>query len=94
MVMRWLTLIIVICALADDLYSQDNKIFRGLFKEAESILLYMNEEEDALERYLELEKMDPDNAHIQYKIGVCYLHIPGKKDLASQKGFPASGRYL
>jgi len=26
-----------------------------------------------------LEQMDPDNSNIQYKIGVCYLNIPGRK---------------
>jgi len=64
------------------LHSQDDRVFRSLYKEAESILLYLNEDEEALERFLLLEEMDPDNAHIQYKIGICYLHIPGKKHMA------------
>jgi outer membrane protein OmpA-like peptidoglycan-associated protein/tetratricopeptide (TPR) repeat protein len=64
------------------LHSQDRRVVRSLYKEAESILLYLDEDEQALERFLMLEEMDPENANIQYKIGVCYLHIPGKKDQA------------
>jgi len=62
--------------------SQDMKLFRNLFREAESILLYLDREEEALELFLELDRMDPGNAHIQYKIGLCYLHIQGEKEKA------------
>jgi len=62
--------------------SQDMRLFRDLFREAESILLYLDREEEALELFLELDRMDPGNAHIQYKIGLCYLHIQGEKEKA------------
>ncbi len=79
MLLRLLVLITLLCTSFFNTLSQDNKIFKALFKEAESILLYLNEDEDALERFLQLEKMEPENAHIQFKIGICYLHIPGQK---------------
>ena len=61
-------------------WSQDMKVFRGMFREAEAILLYLNEDREALKLFLELDKMDPGNAHINYKIGLCYIHIQGEKD--------------
>ena len=63
-------------------HAQDMKIFRTMFREAEAILLYLNEDRTALEMFLELDRMDPGNAHINYKIGLCYLHIQGEKDKA------------
>ena len=53
--------------------------FKKIFKEAEAILLYNNAHDIALPMFLMLEQMDPDNSNIQYKIGVCYLNIPGRK---------------
>lgn len=42
---------------------------------------YMFEEfTDALPIYLELVKQQPDNANINYRIGVCYLHVPDPKE--------------
>lgn len=63
-------------------WSQDMKVFRAMFREAESILLYLDEEAEALKLLLELDKMDPGNSHINYKIGLCYLHIQGEKQKA------------
>lgn len=62
--------------------SQDMRLFRNMFREAEAILLYLDREEEALELFLKLDSMDSGNAHIQYKIGLCYLHIQGKKEKA------------
>ena len=62
--------------------SQDMRVFRDIFREAEAILLYLDEEEEALQLFLELDRMDPGNAHILYKIGLCYLHIQGEKEMA------------
>jgi len=72
-------------------WSQDMKVFRAMFREAESILLYLNEEEEALKLLLELDKMDPGNSHINYKIGLAYLHIQGEKDKAIPYLQKASG---
>ena len=50
---------------------------KKIFKEAESRNLF-GEYELAVPLYLNLEKSD--NYNIQYKIGACYLNIPGEKD--------------
>lgn len=59
--------------------AQSNVEMRKIFARAESYFLY-DEHDLANPLYLMLEK--PDNYNIQYKIGTCYLNIPGEKDKA------------
>lgn len=59
--------------------SQSNVEKKKIFAEAESSLLF-DEYELANPLYLLLEK--PDNFNIKYKIGICYLNIPGEKSKA------------
>lgn len=73
-----LVLLSTLCSI-HTLIAQQDREFKNIFKEAESILLYSNSHDIALPMYLMLEQMDPDNANIQYKIGICYLNIPGRK---------------
>ncbi len=54
--------------------SAENK---NIFKQAESYFLY-EEYELANQLYILLET--PDNYYIKYKIGTCYLNIPGEKE--------------
>jgi tetratricopeptide (TPR) repeat protein len=62
-------------------YAQENKEQQDSFLEAEYFL--MNESySDALTYYLQLYEKLPDNANLAYRIGVCYLNIPGKKNLS------------
>lgn len=62
-------------------FSQENKNLQEKFLEAEYFL--MNEEyPDALALYQQLYEKLPDNANIAYRIGVCYLNIPGQKNLS------------
>src|SRR5450759_4490079 len=62
-------------------YGQDNKELQESFLEAEYFL--MNEDySDALTYYLQLYEKLPDNSNLAYCIGVCYLNIPGKKNLS------------
>lgn len=62
-------------------FTQDNKALQDSFLEAEYFL--MNEDyNDALTFYLQLHEKLPDNANIAFSIGVCYLNIPGKKNLS------------
>lgn len=49
--------------------------FKKKFIEAEYHFMY-EEFSDALPYYLELIKMDPSNANINYRTGICYLHLP------------------
>jgi Tol biopolymer transport system component len=61
--------------------AQENKNLQDTFLEAEFFLL--NEDySDALNYYQELYEKLPDNSNLAYCIGVCYLNIPGKKNLA------------
>ena len=50
---------------------------KNIFKQAESYFLY-EEYELANQLYILLET--PDNNYIKYKIGTCYLNIPGEKE--------------
>jgi hypothetical protein len=59
--------------------AQSNIEMKKIFAEAESCNLF-EEYELANPLYLLLDK--PDNFNIQYKIGTCYLNIPGEKDKA------------
>jgi tetratricopeptide (TPR) repeat protein len=62
-------------------YSQENKEQQESFLEAEYFM--MNEDySDALTYYLQLYDKLPDNANLAYCIGVCYLNIPSKKNMA------------
>ena len=73
--------LIVTLILSVTVIAQENKGLQDTFLEAEFFLL--NEDySDALNFYLELYEKLPDNANLAYCIGVCYLNIPGKKNLA------------
>jgi tetratricopeptide (TPR) repeat protein len=62
-------------------YSQENKDLQEKFLEAEYFL--MNEDyPDALNLYLQLYEKLPDNANLAHSIGICYLNINGRKNLA------------
>lgn len=56
--------------------AQSPKELKGIFEQAESYYLY-EEFELANQLYILLET--PDNLNIKYKIGTCYLNIPGEK---------------
>jgi tetratricopeptide (TPR) repeat protein/predicted transcriptional regulator len=61
------------------LYSQSKKIeLRNKFFEAESSILFEDYKE-ALPVYQELLKVSPDNSNYKYRIGQCYINIPGEK---------------
>ena len=59
--------------------SQSASEIKSIFAQAESYYLY-EEYELANQLYLLLET--PDNLNIKYKIGTCYLNIPGEKGKA------------
>jgi tetratricopeptide (TPR) repeat protein len=77
---------ITVCLIVTIIFSipciaQDNKDLQDSFLEAEYFL--MNEDyNDALSLYLQLYQKLPDNANLAYCIGLCYLNIPGKKNLS------------
>jgi Tol biopolymer transport system component len=61
------------------LEAQSAKEMRGIFAQAEAYFLY-EEYELANPLYLLLD--DDTNFNIKYKIGVCYLNVPGEKEKA------------
>ncbi len=63
------------------LEAQQSKSFQNTFLEAE--YFFMSEDySDALPYYLQLYEQLPDNSNLAYRIGVCYLNLPGKKNLS------------
>lgn len=73
--------LIIAISLNSLVYSQGNRDFQDKFLEAEYFL--MNEYySDALNLYLQLYESLPGNANIAHCIGICYLNIQGKKNLA------------
>lgn len=74
-------LLLITAFVTFSLYSQVNKQLQNTFLEAEYFL--MNEDySDAINYYLQIYSELPDNANIAFSIGVCYLNIPGKKDIS------------
>ncbi len=62
-------------------FSQYTKEIKRAFLDGEYFLA-MEAYRDALDGYLKVYKVAPDNANINYRIGLCYLNIPGKKEKA------------
>jgi tetratricopeptide (TPR) repeat protein len=78
---KYIVILIVIISFPLSLFSQEEKELQGFFLEAEFFL--MNEDySDALPYYLKIAEKMPDNANISYRTGVCYLNIPGRKNLS------------
>ncbi len=62
-------------------YAQDQKNLQDTFLEAD--YFFMKEDySDALSYYIQLYEKLPDNSNLAYRIGVCYLNIPGKKNMS------------
>lgn len=61
------------------LYGQSNKEVIENIKDANSYF-YFEDYEEALPIYLKVIKQQPQNANILYRIGFCYLNIPGSKN--------------
>lgn len=63
------------------LSAQNRREIKNIFYEAESWMLF-EEYIDALPLYLNLLEINPENYNYMYRIGVCYLNIPGEKEKA------------
>jgi tetratricopeptide (TPR) repeat protein len=73
--------LIVTIIFSVSVFAQDNKSLQDTFLEAE--YFFMKEDySDALTYYLQLYEKLPDNSNLADCIGVCYLNIPGKKNLS------------
>jgi tetratricopeptide (TPR) repeat protein len=62
-------------------WSQEDKNLQDSFLEAEYFLMNADYA-DAITYYLPLYQKYPDNYYLAYCIGLCYLNIPGKKNLS------------
>ncbi|HYX07299.1 MAG TPA: OmpA family protein [Bacteroidales bacterium] len=79
---RLLTLILFCLTTLQFSYSQEaQEALRQVFNDAEYFLVDESYP-DALAEYQKLYKRGYDNANINYKIGVCYVNIPGEKEKA------------
>jgi len=58
---------------------QTDKDFKQIFKEADYFFFSEQNYDQAAPLFLLLLDMEPDNANLNYKVGVCNLNIPGKK---------------
>ncbi len=73
----FLALILTTCRF----FPQDKKLFKQTFVDAEYAFI-TEEYAAALNDYIELLKMDPENANLHFLTGACYLSIYGEKDKA------------
>ncbi len=81
---RSLLLILTIGILSNTFLRGQSRIEnRNNFFEAESWVLYEDFEE-ALPLYLRLSVLYPNNYNFKYRVGQCYLNIPGEKNQAVQ----------
>ena len=62
----------------NNLISQSKEEIRNNFYDAESWILYESYQ-DALPIYLQLLKNAPNNSNYKFRIGQCYMNIPGEK---------------
>jgi hypothetical protein len=76
-IIRLTLYLLVLVPIPSFLSAQSSSEMKKIFAQAESYYLY-EEYELANPLYLILET--PDNFNIKYKIGVCYLNIPGEKE--------------
>ncbi len=74
-------LLIVFLIFNDNTFCQNKWQLRKTFVDAEYRLLY-NEYKEALPLFLELQESGKKTPNIKYRIGQCYLEIPGEKDKA------------
>lgn len=73
--------LVLVSLLTLGVQAQDNPRLQEGFFDAEYFLLN-GDYADALPYYLGIYSAMPDNASIAYRIGICYLNIEGKKNLA------------
>jgi tetratricopeptide (TPR) repeat protein len=73
--------VIVIFFLFVATFAQENKDDQDSFLEAEYFFM-KGDYSDALIYYLQLYEKLQNNSNLAYRIGVCYLNIPGKKNLS------------
>ncbi len=80
---RSASIAIISLMLGNTLFCQNFKKDQETYLEAEYFLMY-GDYADALPYYIKLSKEYPENYNLVYRIGLCYLNIPGQKNLATE----------
>ncbi len=78
---RLLILSLLLATFISPLFSQSREENRINFSEAESWIIY-EAYKDALPLYQQLHKAYPSNSNFKYRIGQCYINMPGEKTKA------------
>src|ERR1035437_4873472 len=80
---RSLFILVAICHLPSAIcHLSAQPISKGQFKQLfiqGNLMMLDNFYDTACRTFLALNKTDPSNAHVNYKVGICYLHLPGQK---------------
>jgi len=71
----------IMVLLTMEVFPQEIKSLQETFLESEYFFMY-GDYADALPGYISIFEKMPENANVAYRIGVCYLNISGKKNLA------------
>jgi len=75
-----LYLILIVFSISSlSLNGQSRKVIRETFVEGEMYLLY-EEYKEAIPAYDSLLSWFPDNTNYKYRLGMCYLNVPGQKE--------------
>lgn len=74
---------IILCLAALYANAQTKTELEETYKDANSYF-YFEDYEEALALFLQVYRNQPDNANLNYKIGFCYLNIPGSKEKSIQ----------
>lgn len=75
---RYISVFLII-TLFFQLYGQKPSTPEGILSDGD-FFFFAEDYQEALYNYLKLENTSYDNANLQYKIGLCYLNIPGEED--------------
>ena len=82
--------IILFCLVSVPLTAQDEAA-EELFYDADFFYTQEEDYEEAAYLYRQLLQMEPDNAHVKYLLGMCYLNILGQEHLAIPYFLEATG---
>lgn len=76
--MKWLLPFLLGCILCSSIQAQKDVVFQQKFYDGNFQMLY-DRYEQALPYFLDLSRSYPKNANISYRLGECYMNIPGMK---------------
>ncbi|MGC9341107.1 MAG: hypothetical protein ACP5E3_00250, partial [Bacteroidales bacterium] len=79
--LKYFFIIIALCNINYLHAQEDTDELKNIFNDAEYFLL-SEDYKEALSAYLRVYRAIPENANLNYRIGLCYLNIPCQKDKA------------